>query len=454
MSRRFRRVFCALKERSSVRYAKIATFGGFCDLDLIIIKATSPDDLPLPEKYIHQLLKIFSISPTSFHTFSLCFTRRFGRTRCWKVALKCLLLLHRLLRSLPEHSPFRAELLWARSNGLIALYPCQFRDNSSSNPEDYTLFIRSYAQLLDEALACFSLDRKVKDEEANSEEEEVNMINSLYDQIKEVGRLLEVLPQLQSLIDRVMDCRPTGAAARSFIVQSAMKHIIRDSFLCYSTFRREVVLVLDNLIQLPYRSCILSFGIYKKAASQAEELCKFYEWCREKGLCGSYEYPFIERIPDIQIRALETFLNGMWQLTESSSSSSATTPSSWVGTSKSLSSSEDDEKEKQLVTKDNLAASINYKWVKFEENLNEEQGEMMAPLVQLEEEENDNWEVLLDASLNLSRCPCNYNFCKCYIGLSNAYEDGHREEDFEKGNKEKDINQWQVEAKLQWMVCK
>ncbi|KAF2315708.1 hypothetical protein GH714_040237 [Hevea brasiliensis] len=112
---------------------------------------------------------------------------------------------------------------------------------------------------------------------------------------------------------------------------------------------------------------------------------------------------YIEKIPEIQIRALETFLNGMWQLTESSSS--ATSPSSWVESNKS-SSTEDDEADnnKQMV----IAASS--RWVKSEKKWfiwkkdrgNEEE---MGPLIQLQDGGNDNWEVLLDASLNLPSIP-------------------------------------------------
>ncbi|KDP38156.1 hypothetical protein JCGZ_04799 [Jatropha curcas] len=435
MHRRVKQVLCALKEHSSLSYAKIVTFGGFCDIDLTIVKATSPDDLPVPEKYIRELLKIFSISPPSFHSFSLSFTRRFGRTRSWKVALKCLLLLHRLLRSLPENSPFRAELLWARSNGFLSLYPCQFRDDSSSNPEDYTLFIRSYAQLLDEALHyCFSLEKKI-----DSDEKEEEIIASLPAKIKQVNRNLEILQQLQSLIDRVMDCRPTDVAARSFIVQSAMKHIIRESFVCYTTFKKDVVLVLDSLMQMPYRSCLLSFSIYKKAALQAEQLCEFFDWCKGEGLCGSYEYPFIERIPEIQIKALENFLNGMWQLTEPSSSS-ATSPGSWVESHKSSSSEEDERGDhhnnKQIVVSTN-------QWVTFDQEntngffprkLEEKLEELMEPLIKLEEGESDNWEALLDASID--NCLINPN------GISNnGYEHGK-----EIRGEEKVDNQWQMQV--------
>lgn len=400
MQKRLRQLFTRAKERSSVGYAKAATAAGFCDIDLIIIKATTPDDLPLSEKYVSELLKIFSISPSSFHRFALSFVRRFGNTHCWRVALKCLLLLHRLLHSLPENSPFRTELLWARANRLFSLYPCHFRDESSANPEDYTKFIRSYAKLLNEALDCVALDSK-----ATYNEEEVPEPEDFCDKRKEVGTLIEVLPQLQSLIDRVMDCRPSGASARNFIVQIAMKHIIRDSFICYTTYRREIVLVLDNLFQMPYRSCILAFGIYKKAAMQANQLCEFYDWCKASGFCGVYEYPFVDRVPQIHIQALETFLNGMWQLPESPSSSSS--PSSLLGSPSTLTATltEEDGDYKQIVKKDIVV--ISDQWEKFEEAGFGRDLESERALIQFEESENDNsWEDILDASVDLpTPCP-------------------------------------------------
>ncbi|XP_062114637.1 putative clathrin assembly protein At1g03050 [Humulus lupulus] len=330
MQRRLRQVCTVVKEHSVVNYAKMATMGGFCNVDHLIVKATDPNDMPLHEKYVHELLKVFSISgQSSIRAFSLSFTRRFGRTRCWRVALKCLVLLHRLLRSVPHDSPFRSELLWIRTNGLISLYPCRFTDDSSLSSRDYTLFVRSYAHLLDEALNCSDFEWEEKHRTLQGEEEHEEEYDeegaeekekSIAEKMKEMGGKLEILPQLQSLIDRVMDCRPTGPAVRSFVVKSAMKHILRDSFACYDTFRKEIVVVLDNLFQMPYASGTAAFAIYKKASAQSEELCEFYEKCKAMGLCGNYEYPLIERIPFSQIQALESFLNGMWQFTDDSSS--------------------------------------------------------------------------------------------------------------------------------------
>ncbi|XP_075092324.1 clathrin coat assembly protein AP180-like [Nicotiana tabacum] len=194
MHRRIKQVFTSVREHTCVSYAKIATIGGLH----IVVKATSPDDIPLPDRYVFEILQIFAICPSSFGSFAVSFSRRFGKTRCWRVALKCLLLLHRLLRSLPDISPFREEFLLARSNSLVSLYPCNFKDFSSSASQDYTNFIRSYAHLLDESLDCFATQEKEIQEAKKSSE-------NFIDRMDEVRLMLEFLPQLQNLIDRVLE---------------------------------------------------------------------------------------------------------------------------------------------------------------------------------------------------------------------------------------------------------
>jgi len=246
--------------------------------------------------------------------------------------------------------------------------------------------VASYAHLLDEALNCVALDgTKMEGQEEDEKEEATAESESFQEKMKELGEVLEMLPQLQSLIDRVMECYPVGVASRSFIVQCAMKLIIRDSFVCYTMFRREIVGVLDNLFEMPYRNCIAAFNIYKKAAVQSNELYEFYEWCKVKGLCGLYEYPLVEPIPYIQIKALESFLSGMWQLTESSSP--ITSPSSSV-------ESPWDFSERQVVTRRDI---VEIKEKVFEA---EEEKPLIEP--EIEDDEDDSWETLLETSVSFS----------------------------------------------------
>ncbi|PIA63731.1 hypothetical protein AQUCO_00201225v1 [Aquilegia coerulea] len=384
--KRIKQAYTALREQSCVSYAKIAMVARFCDLDLLVIRATPPDDFPVSEEYVHDLLRIFSSSPSSIRVFALSFTRRFGKTHSWRVALKCLFLLHRLIRSLPENSSLRSDLLWSRSNGLISLFPCRFRDYSSSNSHEFTSFIRAYARLLDEALDCLP---------ANLKKMKVGKLSDNFtDGMKELGRLLVVLPQLQSLLDRVIDCKPVGSVYRSFLVRTVMKQIVRDSFVCYADFRRDSVFLLENLFQMPYRNCTSAFGIYEREAIQATELNEFYGICKQMGLCGIYEYPLIDQIPRLHVQALESLLSGMWQLTDSSSAESSPFSST-------------DDSDKQLVR---LETMVSTEWERFEDE------EEREPLIQLDFNENLSWETLLEASVGHRSVPRDHVFFQSSVG--------------------------------------
>ncbi|KAL8535865.1 hypothetical protein ACS0TY_011490 [Phlomoides rotata] len=372
MQKQIQRVFTSIRERTCVGYAKIATIGGFCGVDHIIVKATSPDDFPLRDKYVHDLLKIFSLSPSSHSAFALAFARRFRQTNSWRVALKCLLLLHLLLKSLPNDSPVWAEILWTRTNEVLSLHPCNFRDCSSSASEDYTAYVSSYARLLDEALDCLSIEA-IQEQQIPCDDEEEKSTPLL--KIIDLERMMDILPHLQSLIDRTIDCWPIGAASKSFLVHSSMRHVIHYSFTCYVVFRREIVKVLDNFNQLPYRGCVAAFSIYKKAAIQAHQFSGYHQWCKSMGYCGPHEHPIIDQIPDVQIRVLETILNEMWQLTDQSSPSNI---SSQTSSEQSPLRFTEDDGDKQVVDTE------------------------LEPLIVWEVE--STWEDLLEASLSSKSC--------------------------------------------------
>ena len=205
--------------------------------------------------------------------------------------------------------------------------------------------------------------------------------------VEEVDQAVELVSQLQGLLDRAMDCRPLATAGRSSIVRSAMKHIIRDSFMWYATLWPRLMLVLDNLFQMPHRLCIAGLDIYTSAAEQAGRLEEYYDWCKRMSLCGPYEYPLVEKIPQIQVRAMESLVENMWQLTDSSSSSSPVTFSSSPST---LTVSESGSSNCVETLKN---AAINVEWEKFEEE--------EKPLIQFGQECAD-WEDLLEASVDCS----------------------------------------------------
>ncbi|KAK3222128.1 hypothetical protein Dsin_009153 [Dipteronia sinensis] len=190
---------------------------------------------------------------------------------------------------------------------------------------------------------------------------------------------------------------------------------------------------------MPYRSCITSFGIYKKAAMQANQLCEFYDWCKATGFCGAYEYPFVDQIPQIQIQALEAFLNGMWQLTEEEEEDSSSSPlsrSSLLESPSTLTPTlTEDDGDRQIIVRRDFVVST--RWEKFEENNDfprkmkkEEEKEL---LIQFDESENDSWEDLLEATVNLARVPQRNYFYEC---------DDDKQEETTRG----DTSEWKIQA--------
>lgn len=65
------------------------------------MKATSHDDDPASEKYVHEILNLMSYSHGYVHACVTAVSKRLEKTRDWIVALKVLILVHRLMNEGP-----------------------------------------------------------------------------------------------------------------------------------------------------------------------------------------------------------------------------------------------------------------------------------------------------------------------------------------------------------------
>ncbi|ONK65325.1 uncharacterized protein A4U43_C07F35960 [Asparagus officinalis] len=138
--------------------------------------------------------------------------------------------------------------------------------------------------------------------------------------------------------------------------------------------QQNLSMVLDGILQMSYRSCVEGLGVYKKASEQAVRLGEFYQWCREMGYCAPYEYPFVEKIPAIQVVMLEAFVEQMWRTTEDEDEASSETMVEERG------------RDMQVV--------VSFEWEKFEEE------EVVKPLIEVEDDDR-SWEVELEDSVKL-----------------------------------------------------
>ncbi|MCO5575442.1 hypothetical protein L7F22_029243 [Adiantum nelumboides] len=322
-----------LKDQTSISIAKVAS-AGVPDLEVAVVKATSHDDAPMEDKYVQEVLHLTSYSRSyvtaSVHTIS----KRLSKTRDWIVALKALMLAHRLLRE--GDSAFEQELTLSGRRGLRVLDASDFRDEAHSNGWDFSAFIHVYGLYLDERLDCALIgsfaswqkqgrrpshnesrygysDTGYYDDTYGSRDSEDQRKLAQQPQSKAVKdmkpeELLEGFPFLQRVLDRVLACRPTGMAKVNRLVNTALYLVVRESFMLYIDIRDGLAILLDAFFDMEPRECSKVFDIYSRAAKQINDLISFYSFCKALGICRTTEYPTVEKISDEMLETMGDFL--------------------------------------------------------------------------------------------------------------------------------------------------
>jgi hypothetical protein len=145
----------------------------------------------------------------------------------------------------------------------------------------------------------------------NHERYEENKEEELDDvAIKEMSLklLLEKLPVLQQLLERLLACRPTGAAKTNSLVQIALYPVVKESFQLYADISEGTTMLLEGFFEMEHHESVKAFDIYSRSASQGDELHKFYELCKKYGVGRSSEYPTVQKISQEIIHTMEDFL--------------------------------------------------------------------------------------------------------------------------------------------------
>lgn len=328
-----RKAIGAVKDQTSISLAKVA--GNVApDLEVLIVKATSHDDEPADEKYVREILSLMYCSRGYISASVYALSKRLSKTRDWIVALKALMLVHRLLT---DGGPlFCQEIMFASRKGARVLNMSDFRDEAHSNSWDHSGFVRTYAMYLDQKLEFMLYERK-----SNDVEEEKKRYDDGYGDFRdEPGygmdrgsrsysdpsekrgekngatpvremkpeRVLERLNQLLRLLDRFLACRPTGAAKNSRMVLVALYLIVKESFRLYADICDVLSVVLDRFSEMEYADCVKAFDAYVNAAKMIDELGAIYSWCRDTGIARSSEFPEVQRITDKLLGTLEGYL--------------------------------------------------------------------------------------------------------------------------------------------------
>ncbi|XP_030464748.1 probable clathrin assembly protein At4g32285 [Syzygium oleosum] len=318
-----RKAIGAVKDQTSISIAKVSN-NMAVELEILVVKATSHDEDPADERHVREILAFTAHSKGYLETCIALISKRLSKTRDWMVALKALLLIHRIV--VDGHPNFGDKIVYASRHGMRLLNMSHFRDEAHSNSGDHSSFVRFYAMYLEEKVE-FSVFDKRQDgggggaEGKYEERHEFDQDRRSSPAKKEVVSIKEMRPerllvrlnhQLR-ILDRVLACRAAGAAKTSRLVLVALYLVLKESFGLYGEISEALEVFQDRFALMEYGDCLKAFDAYVGAAKLIDELMGHYNWCRDAGIARMSEFPEVQRVSDEVLRTLDGQLKEMNQ---------------------------------------------------------------------------------------------------------------------------------------------
>ncbi|CAN6333006.1 unnamed protein product [Urochloa humidicola] len=335
---KLRQALGAVKDQTSIGLAKVGSGGSLsADLDVAIVRATSHSEtFPADERHIREILSLTCLSRGYVRACVSSLSRRLGRTRSWAVALKTLVIVHRVLAD--GDPAFQREVFLATRRGTRMLNMFGFCDRSSrADAWDFSALVRTYAAYLDDRLehrmqgrhgggGAPRGGRPLIEEMYYAEEEEAAAAAAAEEDGDEAGRemalvvrdppasemsvdqLLVKASQLHHLLDRFIACRPIGAARSNRVVAVSLYPLVKESVQLYCELTEAMAALIERFGDMETADCERVHALFCSLAKQMEELAAFYAWCKEACVCRQSDVPEVELVTQKKLELMDEFI--------------------------------------------------------------------------------------------------------------------------------------------------
>ena len=143
-----------------------------------------------------------------------------------------------------------------------------FADRSQKESWDFSAFVRVYSSYLDERLSVFESIKFDVDRDGGGANVRFKTASG--------QELLDELPKVQKMLQRVLACVPEGAATESDVVMEALRALLTECFRLYRVISEGVINLAEQFFEMDRVDASKGLELYRESINSSNQMQTFF----------------------------------------------------------------------------------------------------------------------------------------------------------------------------------